>query len=91
MVIDNHHSKGKQQSATGTGYSCVTEKLEASSGVHVGYVAWPASLPSKMFRISGVGHSEKITEYKTAKQALIAAATHVAVQAELRCQQMDDD
>ena len=32
-----------------------------------------------MFRISGVGFSEKITEYKTAKQALIAAATHVAV------------
>ena len=87
MAINNSLIKG-QQSATGTGYSYVTEKLEASSGVQVGYVAWPASLPSKVFRISGVGHSEKITEYKTAKQALVAAATHVAVVVR---QQMDVD
>ena len=87
MAIDNHLSKGQQKNtSTGTGYSYVTEKLEASSGVQVGYVAWPVSLPSKVFRISGVGHSEKITEYKTAKQALIAAATNVAV---AERQQMD--
>ena len=78
MAIDNSYSKGHQQkSATGTGYSRVTATMEG--GVHVGYVAKPRSLPTKKFRISGSGPPRKITEYKTAKQALIAAATHVAV------------
>ena len=88
MAIDNRISKGQQNSATGTGYSYVTARMEG--GVHVGYTA-QTTPPTKKFRISGIGLRGKITEYKTAKQALIAAATHVAVQAELHCQQMDDD
>ena len=88
MAIDNSFSKAQQKSAraTGTGYSRVTERIEG--GVHVGYVAKPRSPPTKNFRISGIGLRGKITEYKTAKQALIAAATHVAV---VERQQMDDD
>ena len=87
MAIDNHLSKGQQKNTTtGTGYSFVSEKLDVRGEVNVGYVAYPASLPKKVFRISGVGLSGKITEYKTAKQALIAAATHVAV---AERQQMD--
>ena len=90
MAIDNSYSKGHQQkSATGTGYSRVTASMVG--GFHLGYVAKPRSLPTKKFRMSGSGLSEKITEYKTAKQAPIAAATHVAVQAELLSHQMDDD
>ena len=88
MAIDNSYSKARQNSATGTGYSYVTASMEG--GVHVGYIA-QMTPPTKKFRISGIGLRRKITEYKTAKQALIAAATHVAVQAELHCQQMDDD
>ena len=77
-------SKGKQKSTTGTGYTYVSESWKR--GVHVGYVTNQASLPRKVFRISGIGLRGKITEYKTAKQALIAAATHVAV---AERQQMD--
>jgi hypothetical protein len=90
MATDNIRSKAQQKSATkatGTGYSRVLQK--EASGVLVGYVAKPSSLPTKVFRISGIGLSElrgKITEFKTAKQALIAAATHIAV---AERQQMD--
>ena len=88
MAIDNTNSKGRRKSAkaTGAGYSRVT-RLDAS-GVLVGDTARTAATApySKALRISGIGLAGKITEFKTAKQALIAAATHVAVQAAARQQ-----
>jgi len=85
MATDNIRSKAQQNSATkgtGTGYCHVLRKEVVSAvtgGVLVGYISKPASLSTKVFRISGIGLRGKITEFKTAKQALIAAATHVAV------------